>query len=285
MNCNLVRIAHITAVIFVVCAAGSPASGVETYTAKTNWLERSITNVIEVSVPVNHFVNEYHTNHVERFRTNLVNLFTTNLLTRTSTNRIVVEAFRTNHVDAYKTNWVNRVLTNEIVVDAYTTNRRTLNVTNWETVIVMKTNWITHPVTNVVQIDLIAKGTSPIPKEAGAETAAQTVSTSKEGLVLEASRTARVLANNNAEVQVRVKSNSETESPLQVLKWKVEREDGTFLSFGQDREFNRDLPLGRYKVEARIQGQAGTPVQVLRGTLEVTPRQASILQQKLFGQN
>ena len=104
----------------------------------------------------------------------------------------------------------------------------------------------------------------------------------KEGLVLEASRTARPPADNHLEVQLRVKSAGEPDAPVQVLKWRVERDDGTILSFGQDQEFKRELPVGKYKIEARVQREAGSPVQVVGGTLEVTLRDA-VIQQPLLG--
>jgi hypothetical protein len=203
-----------------------------------------------------------------------------------------VDAVRTNFVDAYRTNWKNLTLTNVVAIDAwhtnfveaYSTNRKTLNLTNWETVVVMKTNWVRQPVTNVVEIDLAAKGGAAPATEAAVHLSPQTAPVAKEGFVLEAARTSRAPSDGRVEVQLRVKSGSETETAFQVLKWRVERDDGTILSFGQDQEFKKELPVGKYKVEARIQRQAGTPVQVLRGTLDVTVRDA-VMQQPLLGRN
>lgn len=278
----------------ILLVAGLPVFGVETFVTHTNFSEKTLTNVIEISVPVNHFVNEYHTNRVQLFRTNVVDVYATNWVHRTVTNHFVVDAWRTNFVEAYRTNWVNRLATNVVavdawrtnVVDAYTTNRKTLNFTNWETVIVMKTNWVTHPVTNVVEIDLAAKGgNAPITaNESSVRVSTQGATVAKDGLVLEAGRTSRTAADGRIEVQLRVKPGSETEAPFQVIKWRVESDNGTILSFGQDQEFKKELPVGRYKVEARVQHGAATPVQVIRGTLDVTARNA-VIEQPLLGKN
>ena len=301
----------------VLLAGVSRALSVEAFVTHTNFVEKTVTNVIEISVPVNRFVNEYHTNRVEHYRTNLVDVYATNWVRRTVTNRLVVDAWRTNFVDTYqtnvktlaltnwetvvvtKTNWLNRNVTNVVAVDAwrtnmveaYTTNRKTLNLTNWETVIVMRTNWVTHPVTNVVEIDLAAKGSAtPVAAspttEASVRLSTQTAPASgtKEGFVLEASRASHAGGDGRVEVQLRVKSGAESETAFQVIKWKVESDNGTILSFGQDQEFKKELPIGRYKVEARVQRGAATAVQVIRGTLDVTVRDA-VIQQPLLGKN
>ncbi len=86
----------------------------EAYVMRTNLTDRWITNVIEVRMPMNTFVNEYHTNWIEQRRTNQVDVFTTN--------RVVVEAVRTNVVKGYRTNWGTLTLTNDVRVDAFRTN-------------------------------------------------------------------------------------------------------------------------------------------------------------------
>ena len=112
---------------------------------KTNRVERWITNVVEVRMPLNRFVTEYRTNWVEQVRTNVVNVFATNFMTytRTQTNAVWVDVPRTNILLAYRTNWT------------------TLNLTNWSMVLVFKTNWVNRPVTNTVQLDLPA-GSAPL---------------------------------------------------------------------------------------------------------------------------
>ena len=58
--------------------------------SRTNWVDRSITNVIEVRMPRNVFVNQYRTNWFESLTTNVISVYATNRLTR----------FQTNHVEA-----------------------------------------------------------------------------------------------------------------------------------------------------------------------------------------
>jgi hypothetical protein len=167
------------------------ASAAASSSYRTNWVERTITNQIEIRMPRNVFVNEYQTNWVDVVRTNVVRVRETNQITRWVTNEqailgthtnyidryrtnwstrkethwVPIERFRTNFVDAYRTNWTTHFLTNDLSVNAvrtnfvkqYRTNWQVLTVTNWQTVIVMRTNWINQPITNVVQIDLPAQ--------------------------------------------------------------------------------------------------------------------------------
>ncbi len=105
-------------------------------TIRTNWVERWITNNLEVYVPANRFVTEFHTNVVVRTRTNVVDVCTTNLVTRHVTNTLQVSLFRTNFIQAYQTNY------------------RNLNVTNWSTVLVLRTNWVQQNLTNVAVVEV-----------------------------------------------------------------------------------------------------------------------------------
>ena len=174
---------------------GKVALRADTYDiTTTNLVDTWVTNVIEVRIPSNHFVNRYRTNWVERFGTNIigryltnwhsvtltnflpveavttnhVKTYSTNWATVTLTNEIPVSAYRTNFVDSYRTNWKTLRLTKDVVVEAlhtnfveqYRTNWKTLTFTNWETVLVMRTNWINQPVTNLVQIDLPGRVTA-----------------------------------------------------------------------------------------------------------------------------
>jgi hypothetical protein len=253
-----------------LCAAGSSAFGTEANVTRTNWVERWITNLVEVRMPLNRFVNEYHTNWVTQFHTNVVNVYTTNFVTRTLTNHFLVDAFRTNFVTAYQTNW------------------RTLDLTNWQTAIVMTTNWVTQSLTNVVQVDLpktlvakeaVVSGEAAEPKEAKTETAASPLAASMSGpVVLEAARTTRPPHNDQVEVQLNVRGNSDPAPILQVKQWRVEREDRAILCFGQDQEFKRELPAGRYKVEVKVRQDEQRALLTVRGTLVVTPGEALIQQ-------
>jgi hypothetical protein len=282
----------------VLWASGLSLVGLEANVTRTNWFDRWITNVIEVRMPANRFVNEYHTNWVTQLRTNVVDVYATNRVTRMLTNHIMVDAFQTNLVVAYETNWQTKTLTNQVavnvlrtnLVDQYRTNLSTLSLTNWETVLLFQTNWTTLPVTNVVRIDLPTRPAVPVaapnevaePKEAGAETVSPAPATAWTGpLAIEAVRTARPAANNLVEVQLKVRWTGNTAAPLQVQNWRVEREDGAILLFGQEQEFKRQLPVGKYKVEARLKGEGDNPPLAARGTLSVTTHEA-IIQQKLL---
>ena len=170
-------------VLGVFCLSAAAGSS-----TRTNWVDRAITNQIEIRMPRNVFVNEYltnwvdviktnvltvrETNHVVRWvtnhhivlaaRTNYIENYRTNWGTRKERKEIIVERFHTNFVTEFRTNWITRYETNEIAVNQsrtelvtqYLTNWQVLHVTNWQTVIAMRTNWITQPITNVVQIDL-----------------------------------------------------------------------------------------------------------------------------------
>src|SRR5205814_62430 len=89
-------------------------------------------------------------------------------------------------------------------------------------------------------------------------------------------RTDRPPANNLVEVQVRVRTAAEGEPQVRVQRWRVEREDGAILSFGQEQEFKRELPVGRYKVEAKVRQDADSPLLLVRGWLTVTASEAAI---------
>ena len=271
-HAGFVRTVRTLAVALSLCTAGASASGIEVNAARTNWVERWITNLIEVRMPLNRFVNEYHTNWVTQFHTNVVNRYATNEVTRAVTNLFLVEAFRTNFVTAYQTNW------------------KTLDLTNWQTAIVMKTNWVTQAVTNVVQIDLPPPGAAPgtkVPKDVaekqqGAEEtfASPRAAVSAGPVVLEAARTAKPPNNGHVEVQLKVRGNGTPAPLLQVQRWRVEREDRAVLCFGQEQEFKRELPAGRYKVEVKVQQNQDQNLLTVKGVLVVTPYEA-VIQQSL----
>jgi len=210
-------------------------------------------------MPRNIFVNEFHTNWHDQVITTVVEVEKTNLISRTVTNNVVVNAVRTNVVQAY--------------------------LTNWETVVVMRTNWVTKPVTNVAQVDLAAQRTGSAPKavtkpkEAAREIAvAEPAAAPKEAFTIQAARTARPPANDQAEVVLSIGWIGAIESPPQVQRWRVERDDGAILSFGQDQEFKRELPVGTYKVEAKLRREEDGPVLTLRGTLLVSLQEAVVQQ-------
>jgi hypothetical protein len=289
----LIGLVRVVAFGLVVCTWEVPLFGGEVNLVRTNRAERWITNLIEVRMPANRFVNEYHTNWVTQLRTNVVDVYATNRVTRTLTNQVVVDALRTNVVVAYQTNWQTRTLTNRVAVNAlrtnlvqqYQTNWSALTLTNWATVVLFKTNWITQPVTNVVQVAVPARPTAAEAaahavvesKEARAAEAAPTPAATWVGpLAIEAARTSRAAANNLAEVRLKLRWTGNTVAPLQVQTWRVEREDGAILLFGQEQEFKRQLPVGNYKVEAKLKAEGDNLPLAARGTLSVTLHEATI---------
>jgi hypothetical protein len=365
----LLAVVFSSSVALAAVSSSFPAqTAAERDRARTNWVENTVTNLIEIRMERNRFVTEYRTNWTERLTTNVFDIYKTNQLTRNLTNRFVVDAWntnfvdvfhtnlqhrfltndiaiekirtnavdayhtnwssvnrtnsivlnrfqtnlvdsyrtnwkqltltnevavnrvRTNVVDLYKTNWQNLHLTNEIVlnsvrtnfVDAYATNSHNLFLTNWQTVVVMKTNWVTQFVTNVAQLDLprvVTVSAPPVQKTSISHVPVPAPSlNSSEDPVIEVSRTSKAPANGLVEVELKIRWPADTADAPPVQQWRIERENGAFLSFGQEQEFRRDLPVGSYAVQARLQRDAESPSFVLRGTLTVTIKEAIVQQ-------
>jgi len=280
----------------------------ETYVTRTNWVEKAITNLVEVRMPRNVFVNEYWTNLVEQVHTNVVirevprkvvvDFVHTNVITHYSTNYInkseermvYVDVISTNFVDHFRTNVKVLHLTNEFAVNLvktnfvgrYRTNWQTLNFTNFETVLVMKTNWVTQPITNLVELDLPAKSappsspvSSPISNAKPERQSAKPIVSGADGPVLEGTKTGNHPGNNFVEVLLRVRwPGDAADAPVQ--QWKIEREDGAFLSVGLEKTFRKELAAGSYKIEARLKSDG--PVQIVRGMLVVTGNEVVVRQ-------
>ncbi len=275
-----IRLAAAAALALGTYATTLVATPREFNVAQTNLVERWITNQIEVLVPANRFVNEYHTNLVQVFRTNHVALYRTNLVLLDRTN--IVLAYRTNvftwrltntvPVEAYQTNFVT----------AYRTNIKALTLTNFETVLVLRTNWVRNPVTNLVDVEMQAKPVTAPPghAEPRAEPRARPTagvaqsSLTYEPLQMEAVRV-RGGSNNRVQVKLSVRPTLASSGSVQVQQWRVESEDGRILSFGSEQEFNRELPVGRYKVEVKT-GHATANTITTRRTLTVTVTSAVI---------
>jgi hypothetical protein len=244
---------------------------------QTNWVDHWITNTAEIHMQANRFVTEFHTNWVHRVETNFVDLFATNVLTKYHTNWIT--QFRTNLVGVFSTNIITKTITNTIVLHAvetnvvqgYQTNLKTLNLTNWTTVVAFKTNWVERPLTNLVEFAMTREA-------APAGLAPVKVPLANEPLSLQAGHGGRSTTNNQIEVQLTVTWTHTPSAPVQVQQWRVEREDGSILCFGQDPEFRRALPQGTYKVTVKAQRDAKSPVLAALGTLTVTPREVLLEQ-------
>lgn len=83
-------------------------------------------------------------------------------------------------------------------------------------------------------------------------------------------------ANDLVEVQLKVRRTDDTGVPVLVQNWRVERDDGAVLLFGQDQQFKRPLPVGKYKVEAKLKAEGDDSPLSVRGTLSVTLHDATI---------
>jgi hypothetical protein len=247
-----------------VCFAAVPQINI----LKTNYVDRWITNDIEVRMPLNRFVNEYHTNWVDQVRTVVLDVYATNRVVQVVTNNLVVDQVQTNYWVACHTNW------------------QTLNLTNWNTVVVFKTNWITQSMTNPVQIEV------PVSTPLRAETVAPSRVSGTAGddgkdvmlpvqsvkpediLAIEAVRSGRLSTNNQFEVHLRARWKSETSIPVLVQQWRVERLDGSVLVFAQEPVFKRGLPAGEYRVQVKAQKDAASPVLTVKGLLTVPGAEA-----------
>ncbi len=284
------------AALWTASASGGPAdSSTERNLFRTNKINRWITNVIEVTVPDNRFINFYQTNWVPRIHTNTVDVFATNIVTRTITNEVLRTAYFTNFktinltnletVVMLQTNWIRQPKTNVVTVQAYITNLvtdyqtnyRTLTFTNWQPVVVMKTNWVNRPVTNVVEIEVMTDGTGPAVVNSEAsndEPAPLGAVVLASDLLLEATRSAKTLPNRAVEVLLKVSARGK--QAVRVQQWRVESEDGAVLCFGQDTDFKRALPVGRYKVEVRAKKDAAGSLLIARGVLGITSQEVWI---------
>ncbi len=295
-----------------------PARAAESYVTHTNWVERTITNLVEVRMPRNVFVNEFQTNWIEQVHTNVVVVHSTNHITKDLSKQVVVDVVHTNVVTHYSTNYINKALprtvavdlvftnfvdfyktnvkilrlTNDIainlvqtnVVDQFRTNWQTLYFTNFETVLVMKTNWVRQPVTNVVSINLPAPAAQQPSRPAGTKPQQEisrpsaSVASPVDGPVLEGARTGSNPENSLVEVQLKTRWPADTADAPPVQQWKIEREDGAFMSFGQDQTFKKELPVGNYKIEAKLQWESDAPVLILRGTMVVAANEVVVHQ-------
>jgi hypothetical protein len=276
-------------------AASPPASAGEKFVVRTNWSDKTITNQVEVRMPRNVFVNQYFTNYTDSFRTNTVVTYVTNVFTKTLTNTVALTLVRTNVVDNFHTNYIAKTITHEIPVEVvqtnmvalYRTNLQTLSLTNWQTVLVMTTNWVTQKLTNTVQINAFestATATSGPRSTAVPASQSETYSALASGgePSIQAFRTQKPAANNLAEIKLKVSWPGDTADPLPVSQWRIELQNGNFLSFGAEEEFVRELPFGTYGVQARLFRAVDAASLVVRCTLKVGASEA-LVQQRSSG--
>ena len=264
---------------------------------RTNRFMEWRTNIIDV----------YRTNRFVEWRTNVIDVYRTNWVTRTRTNTIAIEQTQTNFITAYqtnlniiiltnwetvlvfKTNLATKTLTNSVMVEqtrtnlitSYRTNVNTLTLTNWETVLVFKTNRVKQPAAKVVEVNLPAAPADMVKAPGSAETKVATATASatlESGTIwtVEAFRTEKPPADNQVEVQLKLKSAGNAVSTLSSQEWRVERTDGSVLLFGQGQEFKRELPPGTYKVQVTARLAEGSPSELVSAYLEVTREGVSI---------
>ncbi len=245
----------LTLLMMLLFFTGFPAPGA----VRTNWIERWVTNTVDVYVPANRFVTEYHTNLVVRTQTNVVDVYVTNLVARHLTNHLQVNLFQTNFVQAYHTNYKN------------------LSLTNWTTVVVLKTNWVQQAVTNVAQIDIPQSELTGTRDKA---TAAAADSTGSKTLSIEATRGLRQAPANQVDVRLNLRWPNSGQPAGHVRQWKVQSQNGSVLCFGQDPEFRRNLPIGSYQVEVKAQPEPQGAVVAVRGTLAVSAREVRLVEQR-----
>jgi len=249
----------------------APGSRESVTVVQTSFVPRVITNVVEMRVPTNVFITVYRTNEFEVLQTDVVDVYRTNLVKTVRTNIIPVALTLTNVVTLYETNWNHLTRTN--LITRYQTNVNTLTLTNWETVLVFKTNRFTQPVTNLVQVDLPATRAATFEtkaKDAPKDDPATATVASTDGFLLEAARTAKLSANGQAEISLKLKSAGDKTPAFLSQEWQVGRTDNSVLLFGRGPEFKRELPLGTYKVDVKARTTEGSPLVRVRGTFEVT---------------
>ena len=231
---------------------------------RTNWVDRWVTNSIDVYVPANRYVTEYHTNMVVRTVTNVVEVYATNLVTRNVTNRVQVELVNTNFVQAYHTNY------------------KQLTLTNWATLLVLRTNWVQQTVTNVAVVELPRTEPAAPTKSQAAPPTSPTPAPVGSAVAIEATRGAKQAPKNQVDVRLNVRWTAPAQTAPQSCQWRVQSEDGSILCYGQDPEFRRNLPYGNYNVEVKAQPVDQAQAVSVRGTLSVTAHEVRLLEQRML---
>ncbi len=249
-------------------------------TTITNTLTRYLTNVIEVSIPNNVFVDVFRTNRVRRDVTNLIDLYQTNIVLQYRTNVLTADRYVTNLVTTWhtnvktltltnwenlvllRTNWVRQPVTN--FVEFTRTNFVMLTVTNWIPVTVTRTNFVSppstrpaeiaQPVTAAAPVPILATTTTPAPKAEPLPTAPA----ADLGRGLELDLTHVGAPTRPGQFPIRLVLLSASGAILPVSEWRVEKTGGGGLMVGAKPEFSTDLPAGIYRIAARVRSDDGT---------------------------
>lgn len=269
---------------------------------RTNWVQRSLTNVVVVTMPRLHVVNEYrtntllsyttntieiqHTEWAERLVTNLVRHVRTNLATKTLTNFITMNLYATNVTARYQTNWATRFETNVFRVDLYRTNR--INA--------FTTNWLTQTVTNILSVEMVRTNQATVtltnwgtvllmktnwvshnltnlatvnlpasPTETSASVTNSAIVPPKDFIL-----TWGKAAGGKNETSLQLKSASDAATIIPASEWRVERADATVLLMGRGVVFTGELPDGDYRVTVKYHPAPAGSLVTLGGTIKVT---------------
>ena len=261
----------ITALPFQILPANA-ARPVIVNTTITNALTRYLTNVIEISIPNNVFVDEFRTNRVRRDVTNLVDVYQTNIVFQYRTNVKTLTLTNWENLVLIRTNWVNQPVTN--IVEFTRTNFVMLTVTNWKPVTVTTTNFVFRPGTSPAEIPQPIPSAAPASVPAVSGTPALTAeplpiasATDRDrGLELELTHVA--VPTRPGQFPIRLTLLSAAGTTLPVSEWRVEKTDGGGLMVGAKTEFSTVLPAGIYRVTARVPAADGTTKNV-RGKTEI----------------
>ncbi len=293
IHLNAKRVALMRALLmFALAALTLPATAarpVVVNTTITNGFTRYLTNVIEVSVPNNVFVDEFRTNWIRRDVVNVINVYQTNIVPQYRTNLLTVARYATNLVTAWhtnvntltltnwenfvvlRTNWVQLPVTN--VVESTRTNYVTITVTNWQPVTVITTNVVPGPVVGAVRTQpLRVTAPAPAPVTELAPVAkvelppATRFADLGQGLQLDLAYVGS--PKEPGQFPIRLTLLSASGAMLAVSEWRVEKTDGGGLMIGAKPEFSSTLPAGNYRVTARVRAEDGT-VKTVRGNIDI----------------
>jgi hypothetical protein len=235
--------------------AANAARPVLVNTTITNALTRYLTNVIEVTIPNNVFVDEFRTNWVRRDITNLIDLYQTNLVFHYRTNVLTVDRYATNFVTAWQT------------------NVKTFTVTNWQSVTVTTTNIVSLPISSPAEIPQTIPAAAPVVMAVTSDAPAPKAEPlsvasgigADRGYELELTHVGASPQSGQFPIRLALLSAG---TAVSVSEWRVESTKGSGLMVSAKPEFSTVLPAGVYRVTARVRGADGTARNV-RGETEV----------------
>lgn len=295
-------------VILLAAGLAGPvfSAGAQTPTfeiVRTNWVARTLTNVVVVTMPRLYVVNEYRTNILtgyitniieiqrtqwdEQFVTNLMRYMHTNLMVKTLTNFVSMSRYATNVVALYQTNWITHLETNVFRVDRYRTNRINIFNTNWlnqtETntvsVALIRTNRATVTLTNwgavlLLKTNWISRNQTnlavvnlPTPTAAASGSSATIPAMAPpQDFILTWDRA----AGGDNEIGLQLRSAADPATIIPASEWRVERSDTAVLLMGHGMVFSGELPDGDYNVTVKYHPEPAGAAVSLGATIQVT---------------